>query len=444
MSDNSDGTTGGCSGVSRRALLQTMGIALGTAGGGVLGAGGATAANPEDRGDDAGTDDDDRVALRDDLEGGPRQRSTAPIPAQSVAGSMMDELVGGIAGFLAVVGGYAGVRLLGGEDTDEATGSSTAATDASSGSSASPASTASPSAADSGSASPAASDPAATARPPTDLDLSDADYDEFDVGGRIGTGGNAVVDRATITRDGTAYEVALKTPLVADAETIDRAFYEEFAEEAAVWARIDDHEHIVSVYGWGSQPVPWIALEYVPSGNLNDVAGALSSARKLDVLGGLCEGVHHAHRHGITHTDIKPENALVAFDSDRPVAKVADWGLATVLLEHSTSVQGLTPMYAAPEQFDPDGYGGTDDRTDIYQLGVVAYELLTGRLPYEADTHAATMNAVLNESPTPPTEVAPELPAAVDDALLPALAKAKDDRYDTPLYLRDALEEVSP
>lgn len=413
------------------------GVALGVAGG-ALGAGGAAAADPN-RLDDSSRAGD---ATRDvDARTGPRTRgpqSVDPVPVQGLTGAVTDELVGGVGGFLAVIVGYAGVRLLGSDDMDEADGA-TPPTDLSSGSPAAAAGT------DSASPSPAASaaTPEAAANPPVDLDLSDANYDEFDVGEQIGTGGSAVVDRATITRDGTAYEIALKTPLAANAETIDRAFYESFAEEAEVWARIDDHEHVVSVYGWGSQPIPWIALEYVPSGNLDDVAGRLRLDQKLDVLVDLCEGVHHAHRHGITHTDLKPENALVAFDGDRPVVKVADWGLATVLLEHSTSVQGLTPAYAAPEQFDPDGYGETDDRTDIYQLGIVAYELLTGQLPYEADTQAAAMHAVLNESPAAPTAVAPDLPEAVDDALLPALAKTKTDRYDTALYLRDALEEVS-
>lgn len=124
------------------------------------------------------------------------------------------------------------------------------------------------------------------------------------------------------------------------------------------------------------------------------------------------------------------------------VAKIADWGLATVLLEHSTIVKGLTPAYSAPEQIDPQSYGGTDDRTDIYQLGVVAYELFTGQLPFDQANYSATMNAVLNEAPAPPSELDDSLPEALDEVLLRALSKEKSERYETVLHFRDALRRV--
>jgi serine/threonine-protein kinase len=177
-------------------------------------------------------------------------------------------------------------------------------------------------------------------------------------------------------------------------------------------------------------------------GNLDTVLGNLDQEEIFVHLEDVCEAVHHAHRQGITHTDLKPENILFTEMDGQRVAKVADWGLAMVLLEHSKSVEGLTPAYSAPEQIDPEAYGGTDDRTDIYQLGVVAYEAFTGRLPFEYDTSSATINAVLNEKPAAPTEYNSNLPESIDTAILAALSKEKGERYETVLHFRDSLRRV--
>jgi serine/threonine protein kinase len=119
---------------------------------------------------------------------------------------------------------------------------------------------------------------------------------------------------------------------------------------------------------------------------------------------------------------------------------VADWGLSKHLLEHSKSVEGLSPQYAAPEQFS-DEFGPADDLTDVYQLGAVFYELFTGRPPFEGDP-TSVMRSVIEGRPTPPSEVA-DPPPALDDVLLTALATAKADRYDDIVYLRDDLRDLS-
>jgi serine/threonine protein kinase len=102
------------------------------------------------------------------------------------------------------------------------------------------------------------------------------------------------------------------------------------------------------------------------------------------------------------------------------------------------SVEGLTPQYAAPEQFD-DAFGATDDRTDVYQLGAVCYELFTGRPPFDGET-ASVPRSVLEAEPQPPSEFA-SLPPALDDVLLTALATEKADRYDDIVYFRDDLRD---
>lgn len=276
----------------------------------------------------------------------------------------------------------------------------------------------------------------------SDVVINDISYEDIKRERQIGSGGSANVYEATVNIDGTKHTVALKTPRVNDSDTVDISTISEFAEEAEVWEGIDEHERIVTVHDWGEEPLPWIAMEYMEGGTLDEQQQALDRDNIFTELEGLCEGLHHAHRHGITHTDIKPENILFTESGEHGVGKLSDWGLANVLLDHSMSVYGLTPTYSAPEQLQPEAYGGTDDRTDIYQLGIVAYELLVGEVPYSGGSHGGVVSAILNSEPSDPTEINPDLPSEIDDVLLTAIAESKENRYETALHFRDDLRRV--
>lgn len=106
------------------------------------------------------------------------------------------------------------------------------------------------------------------------------------------------------------------------------------------------------------------------------------------------------------------------------------------------SVDGVTPDYSAPEQYRPEEFGGTDEQTDIYQLGVVAYELFTGELPYQTSSQGEGVIAVLNNDPRRPTEVNPDLSEELETVLLKVLAKPKNQRYETALHFRDDLRRA--
>ncbi len=264
-------------------------------------------------------------------------------------------------------------------------------------------------------------------------------YDDIEKGDPLGSGGNADVYHATATADGEQVDIALKEPRMGGTlhiETVERMM-----QEAETWQRLDDHDHIVGVVDYGSEPLPWIAMEHMDAGHLGERADELDFEQSLWTAIATTKAVRHAHRRGVAHLDLKPENILfrrVADAWDAP--KVADWGLSKHLLDHSKSVEGMTVEYAAPEQFD-DEYGAVDDITDVYQLGAVFYELFTGRPPFEGQPFEV-MNRIQNEEPDPPSAVA-DVPAELDETLLRAMATEKQDRYEDVLLLRNDLQTLS-
>ncbi|WP_251342402.1 PQQ-binding-like beta-propeller repeat protein [Haloplanus halophilus] len=276
-------------------------------------------------------------------------------------------------------------------------------------------------------------------RPPRSIpDAPDLDvtYGELERRQLLGKGGNADV---YLVETPAGDELAVKEPRVGGTlhvETVDRLM-----REAETWDKLDGHDHVVGVVDYDAEPMPWIAMEYMDAGDLADRTGAMAFDQALWTAIAITKGVRFAHRRGVAHLDLKPANVLFRDVEDAwDVPKVADWGLSRHLLEHSKSLEGLSPQYAAPEQFD-EAYGSTDDMTDVYQLGSVFYDLFVGRPPFEG-TATKVMRRVLDEEPTPPSEVA-DVPPELDEVLLTALAKEKADRYDGVLLLRNALRRLA-
>lgn len=271
-----------------------------------------------------------------------------------------------------------------------------------------------------------------------DAPVVSVDYDALTDKEPIGGGGNADVTKAKISTPDGDVTVAIKEPRLSGTMHTDQV--ERMLKEAETWDRLDDHDHIVGVVDYGSQPVPWIAMEYMNGGHLGDRSDEMDIQQALWTALAVTKGVRHAHIRGVAHLDLKPENVLFRSVEDMwDVPKVADWGLSKHLLKHSKSIEGLSPHYAAPEQFEKE-YGPADNVTDVYQLGAVFYELFTSQPLFEGSP-TQVMQAVMNKQPTPPSEVA-DVPAELDGILLSALAKEKEDRYDDVLYLRDSLQEL--
>ena len=185
-----------------------------------------------------------------------------------------------------------------------------------------------------------------------------------------------------------------------------------------------DHPAIARVFDAGStsQGRPYFAMEYVRGKSITTYCDRerLSIAERLELFIQVCDGVQHAHQKGIIHRDLKPSNILVTRQDDRPVPKIIDFGVAKAtsqrLTEHTlyTSLGGFvgTPEYMSPEQADP-GAAGVDTRTDVYALGVVLYELLTGELPFERQRFSSSgldeIRRIIREvePPRPSTKIVP-------------------------------------
>jgi hypothetical protein len=264
-------------------------------------------------------------------------------------------------------------------------------------------------------------------------------YEAIEKGRLVSRGETTDVYRASVDRPGETLAVAVKEPRVG--RTVQTETVERLRDEADTWDKLDDHDHIVEVLDYGSEPLPWIAMEYMDAGTLTERLGTVSFAEALWIATAIVDGIAHAHNRGVVHLDLKPANVLFASsDGAWDVPKVADWGGSARLLDAPGAGDAVTPMYAAPEQFGA-GDGQVDARTDVFQAGIVCYELFTGVHPFETPD-GDYPQAILHTDPAPPSEVA-SVPRRLDDVLLTALAKRKADRYESILYLRDELRALA-
>jgi parallel beta-helix repeat protein len=244
----------------------------------------------------------------------------------------------------------------------------------------------------------------------------------------VGRGGIAWVFSARRKTDGT--KVAVKIPI-----SFDEVTGKCFLNEIAAWETLM-HENIVEVTAVNILPVPYVEMEFVP-GSLEAVEKPLPVWKAVHIINGIAAGLQYAHEHGFIHRDIKPHNILLTEDM---VPKITDWGMSKVLAADvkKSSIAGFSLSYAAPEQVSPSEFGRTGERTDIYQLGVVFYELVTGSIPFGGESIVEVGNAILRETPIPPREYNPDA-AAVEKIILKCLEKDPAQRFQSAGELLDAL-----
>lgn len=235
----------------------------------------------------------------------------------------------------------------------------------------------------------------------------------------VGRGGMALVFRAQRREDGAT--VAVKVPTRYDEMTGHC-----FMKEMQIWKGLS-HKNIVEVYAYNILPVPYVEMEYVgPS--LADMNKPIPPDDAVRIIRGVAEGLAYAHAAGLIHRDIKPGNILVAPDG---TPRITDWGLGKEVADRKeTQFVAFSLDYAAPEQISPGTYGRGDARTDIFQLGAVFYELLTGRLPFDGEGVGEVSVAILTAGPVPPSGIIDTL-GAFDAIVLRCLEKNPDRRYQS-------------
>ncbi len=219
--------------------------------------------------------------------------------------------------------------------------------------------------------------------------------------------------------------------------SVDRSFVERFRREAQAAANLS-HPNIVPVFDWGEDNGTYfIVMEFVDGRALSSIlrtAGPLHPDRAAEIAADVAGALAYAHRHGVVHRDVKPGNVLI---TEEGTIKVTDFGIArAVNTEESLTQTGAvmgTATYFSPEQAEG---MGVDSRSDIYSLGVVLFEMVTGRPPFLGDTPVAVASKHVREHPPAPREVNPGVPPDLEAIILKCLAKSPDHRYATGDDLR--------
>ena len=255
---------------------------------------------------------------------------------------------------------------------------------------------------------------------------------------RIGEGGMAAVFRALDLRTGHRVAVKfLKQELQANPEFLDR-----FRREATAASRMS-HHNIVNLLDIGDNPTaPYLVFEYVDGKTLKEIItehGRLSQATAVQIAIRILSALRHAHEAGVIHRDIKPQNILV----DRQgYIKVSDFGIARMVGTNSFVYEdGKQSVMGSVHYFSPEQASGemATIASDIYSVGVVLYEMLTGKVPFEGETPVAVAMQHLHADPAPVRAAAPDVSQAVENVVLKAMSKDPKDRYGSAMYMAQAL-----
>ena len=255
---------------------------------------------------------------------------------------------------------------------------------------------------------------------------------------KIGGGGMALVYKAKCKLLNRFVAVKLLRPEF----TADEEFVKRFRVEAQAAASLS-HPNIVSIYDVGKEDdMHYIVMEYVNGITLKDYViqnGALDWKEAVNIVIQICSAIEHAHKNHIVHRDIKPHNILLTKDR---VAKVTDFGIARAVTSSTITVVGSTigsVHYFSPEQ----ARGGfSDEKSDLYSLGIVLYELVTGKLPFNGESPVAVALKHIQEIAEEPLSIKEDLPQGVNDIIMLAMEKDQKNRYQSATEMLEHLYKV--
>jgi serine/threonine-protein kinase len=262
----------------------------------------------------------------------------------------------------------------------------------------------------------------------------------YQIIGQLGQGGMATVYKAYHAKLDRYVAIKVMHPAFKD----DGSFLTRFEREAQIVAKLE-HRHIVPVYDYAEhEGQPYLVMKFIEGRTLKRIltAGPPTLEEILDILTPIASALTYAHKQGVLHRDIKPSNIVLDKDG---VPYLTDFGLARIAQagESTMSADMIlgTPQYISPEQAR--GEKNLDSRTDLYSLGVILYEMVVGRVPFNADTPYAIVHDQIYSDLPLPSKLNPDIPPPVEKVLLKALAKKPADRYSTANEMIEAFRRAA-
>lgn len=282
--------------------------------------------------------------------------------------------------------------------------------------------------------------PEAPTPPPStsnELQIGQVVDERFRITHLISRSGMSSVYKATDLSTGAA--VALKVPFM-EFES-DPTAYSRFEREEAI-GKVLDHPYILRVLPVEHKSRPYMAMEFLDGQTLRRLLsskGKLSAAEALKIVSCACEALEYMHRQNMVHRDLKPENIMLCKDG---TLRIMDFGIAKVSGMRRLTFGGFSPALGTPDYMAPEQVKGKrgDERTDIYSLGAVLFEMVTGAVPFEGSSPFQVMNARLAGGPADPRAINPDIPPQVEEIILHAMERDPADRYPSAAAMKAELD----